>query len=137
VKTESTDRFGIERVQSALWNALQAVRTRCILISSDAAYLFAARLTGSARIGWILSGWSEDQQRRARALAPDLLLIDWTCLPRPPSALWRGPWRWAAYEVTDPQHALDLAARGIDFVETMDIGRLLADRRLGAAALDA
>jgi glycerophosphoryl diester phosphodiesterase len=137
VKTESIDRFGIERVQGAVWKALQAVRPRSILISYDDAFLFAARLTGSARIGWILSDSSEDRQRRARALAPDLLLIDWTRLPQSPTALWRGPWIWATYEVTDPQHALELAARGIGFVETMDTGRLLADRRLSAAAPDA
>lgn len=137
VKTESIERFGIERVRDVVWKSLRAVRPRCTLISYDDAFLFAARLAGPASIGWILSGWNEEQWRRASALSPDLLLINWTRLPQPPSALWPGRWDWATYEVTDVGQALELAARGIRFVETMDIGALLADPRLAAGTPDA
>lgn len=129
IKTESIQRFGAETVHAAVMRALEPVRDRCVLISYDAAFLFAARLAAPLRIGWVAAEWNEEYARRARALAPDFLFTNHTRLPPEPQALWPGPWQWAVYEVTDPVQALALAARGIAFVESMAVGELLADAR--------
>ena len=130
IKTESIQRFGVEQVHRAVWSALEPVRDRCVLISYDDAFLFAARMAAPTRIGWVISCWDAEHQQRARALAPDYLFTNWTRLPSEPQSLWSGNWQWAVYEVTDPDQALALSARGIALVESMAIGELLADSRL-------
>ncbi|MBI5463286.1 MAG: glycerophosphodiester phosphodiesterase [Gammaproteobacteria bacterium] len=130
IKTESIQRFGVEAVHEAVMRVLEPVRERCVLISYDDAFLFAARLATPLRIGWVAAEWSDDSARRARALAPDFLFTNHTRLPPEPQPLWPGPWQWVVYEVTDSVQALALAARGIAFVESMAVGELLADARL-------
>lgn len=134
IKTESIQHFGVEAVHAAVMRVLEPVRERCVLISYDDAFLFAARLATPRsmpmRIGWVASEWNDDCARRAHALAPDFLFTNHTRLPPELQPLWQGSWQWAVYEVTDPDHALALAARGIAFVETMAVGELLADARL-------
>lgn len=130
VKVESIRHFGGERVHRAIWDVLEPVRDRCVLISYDDAFLFAARLATPVRIGWVLSEWSDAQLQRARALAPDVLFVNHARLPPEPEPLWPGPWQWASYEITVADQALALAARGVVFIETMAIGELLADTRL-------
>ncbi|MFN2309239.1 MAG: glycerophosphodiester phosphodiesterase family protein [Gammaproteobacteria bacterium] len=132
VKVESIQRFGIGRTHRALWSALGPVRERCVLISYDDAFLFAARVAAPVRIGWIAAAWDDAHRRRAQALAPEVLFTNYTRLP--PGPLWDGPWRWAVYEVDDAELALALAARGITFIETMAVGELLADPRLAVDA---
>ena len=65
------------------------------------------------------------------------LRVGGATIPLPPlpagGPLAEGPWRWAIYEITDPEQALDLAARGAGLVETMMIGEMLADPRLAGA----
>jgi glycerophosphoryl diester phosphodiesterase len=130
VKTESIQRFGAETVHAAVMRVLEPVRDRCVLISYDDAFLFAARLAEGLRIGWVAAEWNDEYARRARALAPEFLFTNHARLPPEPQPLWSGPWQWAVYEVTDPAQALTLAARGIAFVESMAVGELLADARL-------
>lgn len=130
VKTESIQRFGVERVCRAVQSALEPVRDRCVLISYDDALLFAARRAAPVRIGWVAAAWDEAHLRRARALAPDFVFANHTRLPPEPEPLWPGPWQWAVYEITETAQALALAARGIAFIETMAVGGLLADPRL-------
>jgi len=133
IKTESIQRFGAEVVHTAVMRALGSVRERCVLISFDDTFLFAARLATPMRIGWVAAEWNDEQARRAHTLAPDYLFINYTQLPPAPQPLWPGRWQWAVYEVSAPERALALAARGIDFVETMAVGELLADARLADA----
>ncbi len=129
VKAESVQRFGAETVHAAVREVLAPVQERCVLISYDDAFLFSARLAAPIRIGWVVAQWDAAHARRAVALAPDFLFTNHLRLPAPPRALWPGPWQWAVYEVTDAGLALALAARGIDFVESMAVGELLADAR--------
>lgn len=130
IKSESIQRFGVETVYRAVWSALEPVRNRCVLISYDDAFLFAARNAAPTRIGWVMTSWDDVHQRRARALAPDYLFTNRSRLPPEPQPLWSGSWQWVVYEVTDPGQALALAARGVALVESMAIGELLADSRL-------
>ncbi len=135
IKTESIQQFGVEEVYRAVWLALAPVRDRCVLISYDEAFLFAARTAAPTRIGWVMTAWDDEQHRRARALSPDMLFTNWKRLPPASQPLWSGDWQWAVYEVADPAQALALATRGIRFVETMAIGELLQDARLREAIM--
>ena len=130
IKSASIGRFGIEAVHRAVVDALGPARGQCVLVSFDDAFLFAARLAVPMPIGWVISEWTEASMRRARILAPDMLFVDQQLLPPAGAALWTGDWQWVAYEVADADQALALSARGVQFVESMAVGELLADARL-------
>ena len=129
VKRGSLQRFGSERVVDRVLEVLGSARARCVIISFDRAAVEYARAAGAQEIGWVLEEWSADTRAEAEALRPDYLFCDYRCIPDD-SELWSGPWRWALYEVIEPELALVLAAFGAQFVETMAIKEMLSDRRL-------
>ena len=60
---------------------------------------------------------------RYEALQPEYLFCDHERLPAH-GRLRHGPWRWVIYEVTQLPLALELAARGADYIETMAVREL-------------
>lgn len=129
VKRASLARFGTGHVIERVLDVLQPVLARCAIISFDQAAIKACRESGAARIGWVLEDWSGDARSAADSLGPDYLFCDYRIIPDD-AELWPGSWRWALYEVIEPELALALAAFGARFVETMAIREMLADRRL-------
>lgn len=130
VKRASLRRFGIPHVLERVMHSLKPVIDRCVVISFEYHAVLKARQLGSSAIGWVIDAWHDRVRDAATKLAPQYLFLDHELLPPKPQPLWEGTWRWAAYEVADPALALELAARGIDFVETMAIGPMLEDERL-------
>jgi hypothetical protein len=59
-------------------------------------------------------------------MQPEYVFCDHRRMPAA-RALPAGPWTWVAYEVTDAQLALDLAARGVGMVESMAPLRLAGE----------
>ena len=113
LKQESIDIKGEVAMLAAVATALAGVRARCTLISFNAGVLALA--TGW-RVGWVTDAWP-------RALPPGIEV--WFCdvAALPPD----GPVNpfvvpLAVYEVTDPVLAQRLAARGVSFIESFDIG---------------
>lgn len=129
LKRASLQRFGVERVVDRVLEALEPVLARCVIISFDRTAAARARESGAAEVGWVLEEWGDDQRAHADALKPDYVFCDYRMIPDD-AELWPGPWRWALYEVIEPELALSLAAFGAHFVETMAIKEMLADRRL-------
>lgn len=129
IKGASLNRFGIDRVVARILEVLQPVLDRCVIVSFDRLAIERARETGAPAIGWVLEEWGEEARTIAERLKPEYLLCDYRMVPDDPG-LWPGPWRWALYEVIDPQLALGLAACGAQLVATMAIKEMLADRRM-------
>ena len=130
IKEESLRAFGTEVVVKAVLDALQVVMPQCVVISFDEAALRAARaVQPQVAIGWVLPRWDEKARATARALAPQYLFCDQKILPAQ-GVLWPGKWQWAIYEITDPELALSLAQRGIDWIETMVIVEMLQHPQL-------
>jgi glycerophosphoryl diester phosphodiesterase len=119
IKRESLDAFGTEAVVKRIMDTLAPCRERCVTISFDQDALIAARACGAARIGWVITAWSEAQHDVADALSPDYLFCNHRKLPAADTLLWSGPWRWVFYEVADPALARALARRGPALIETM------------------
>lgn len=133
IKTESLQRFGLDRVLSPCLEVMAPAAGQCIVTSySDELLEHARRLVGSP-IAWVLTDHDEDTLARARELAPEYLFCNVTKLPSG-SPLVAGPWRWAIYEITDPAAAVRLARRGAAMIETMAVGEMLEDPRLKKAA---
>jgi glycerophosphoryl diester phosphodiesterase len=125
IKRAALARFGVEAVVSRVLRALEPVQQRTIVISFSADAVRLARARGAGRIGWVLERYDDGAQSEARRLAPEFLFCNYTKFPPAPERPWVGPWDWVSYEVTDAAMALDLAARGVRYMETMAVAELM------------
>lgn len=128
IKTATVKHFGTQQVVQGLMSALEELQSQCVLISFDRVVLDAARKAGMSRIGWVLREWNEDSQKQAVTLSPDVLFCNVEKIGT--EDLWAGPWQWAVYDIVDPDEALHWFARGVHFIETWDVGKMLSDSRL-------
>ena len=99
---------------------------RCILIAFDERVLAAVRRLGLRRIGWVIEHVDAAARHTAESLRPELLICDYRKLPATADALWPGPWHWALYDICEPSLARQWLQRGAAFIETWDIGGMLA-----------
>ncbi len=129
IKEESLQHFGIEIVVKTITSLLKKHLSNYAIISFDMLAVRCARAMGAPAIGWVVPTWDDKSRVIATELAPDYLFCSYKKIPAS-ADLWRGPWQWALYEVTDAEVALTLAERGADLIETMAIGELLQDPTL-------
>jgi glycerophosphoryl diester phosphodiesterase len=129
IKRESAEAHGVDDTVALVLDVLAPVRERCVLISFVERAVMAARRLNAPATGWILNYYDDDSHRLADAMAPDYLICDHRKLPAAPATLWSGPWCWGSYEVTDVEHALALARRGVQVIESMAAGDLAGDPR--------
>lgn len=125
LKRASLRAFGPEVFVRKVVDAIKPVSRQCVLISFDLATVHHVRQTTSLRVGWVLPEYTNLSALKCEALAPDYVFCDHQLLTQTTSRLWRGPWRWAIYEVTTPKLALELAARGARLIETMAVRSML------------
>jgi glycerophosphoryl diester phosphodiesterase len=121
IKRASLVRFGYDQVVARVVNAIKPHRTQCVVISFDLAAVHRVRQVGGVAIGWVLSAYDAHTRLKYEALQPEYLFVDHEMLPAGGSALWRGPWRWAIYEVETLELAMALGARGAHYIETMAV----------------
>jgi glycerophosphoryl diester phosphodiesterase len=124
IKRASLRAFGPEVVVHRVAEVLKPVARQCVLISFDFAAIHLVRQTTQFRVGWVLPEYTNLSALKCEALAPDFVFCDHQLLTETNSRLWRGPWRWVIYEVTSAKLALELAARGAHFIETMAVRTL-------------
>lgn len=129
LKRASLRTFGHEIVVRKTCETLKPIARQCVIISFDLAAVHHVRQVSSYRIGWVLSDYSNLSALKCEALAPDYVFCDHQLLSEGTSKLWRGPWRWAIYEVTNRKLAMDLAARGAKLIETMAVRAMLREFR--------
>jgi glycerophosphoryl diester phosphodiesterase len=120
IKRASLTRFGHDQVVSRVVNTLRPMAGQCVVISFDLPAVHRARQLGGLPIGWVLSKYDQHSRMKYEALQPEFLFCDYKSLPRE-GVLWRGPWRWAMYEIDSLELAMSLAARGASYIETMAV----------------
>ena len=125
IKRSSLKHFGREAVLKAIHAVLEPLAERAIIISFDHDIIADFGKLGIYRTGWIIDEYSLQARTLAETLKPDYLICKAALLPDGPGEFWQGPWQWMVYSFDDPQHALDLAQRGIPFIETNAIGEML------------
>ena len=125
IKHASLARFGHDQVVARVLDALWPARAQCVVISFDLAAVYRARQLGGLAIGWVLSDYDSHSRLKYEAVQPEFLFCDHAKLPAR-GTLWRGPWRWAVYEVDSPTLALALAERGVHYIETMAVQEMSA-----------
>jgi glycerophosphoryl diester phosphodiesterase len=125
VKRASLVHHGLAPCMERILAALAPVRERCTLISFDADAVRHARAAGGMAIGWALDGDPAQLRPVLDLMKPEYVFCNHARLA-PGRPLPSGRWAWVIYEVTDADHALDLAARGAAMVESMAPFRLAA-----------
>jgi len=120
-KSESVARFGRDAVVTALASRLDGARGP-VVIGDDVAVLADLRERSGVRIGWLVAAFDAEQERRARALAPEYLFCCEAVVPAEDAPFWPGDWAWVVYGVAAPGRARSLLAQGAAIVETDDIG---------------
>src|SRR5688500_15554062 len=129
LKRASVRAFGQEAFVHKVLDVLRPIARQCVIISFDLATVHYVRQSSAIRIGWVLPEYTNLAALKCEALAPDYVFCDHQLLTETTSRLWRGPWRWAVYEVTTPKLALGLAARGAKLIETMAVRSMLREFR--------
>lgn len=135
IKQEAIDSIGIEKGVKMLAEICEPIIDRCSLIAYNDLALRCSRAMGFKSIGWILTAYDGESLEKATELAPDYLICNHTKLPEEMESLWRGPWKWALYEVTKGKLAMELAAKGANYVETMAVAELMKDKAMRSAEL--
>lgn len=128
IKRVGIERFGplgSGRLLDVVLPILDPVRSRVALISFSLPFLAAARALTHLPLGAVFDGFDERERPEVRALDPEYVFCDVDGLP-PAGRLDVGSAKLAVYEVADPRLALQLSARGVDLVETFEIGEMLA-----------
>jgi glycerophosphoryl diester phosphodiesterase len=133
IKRASLAHFGHEQVISRLVDVLRPAREQCVVISFDLAAIYRTRQLGGFAIGWVLTDYDPHARLKYEAVQPEFLFCDQAKLPAH-GALWRGPWRWAVYEIDVWEDALALAARGVHYIETMAVQPMCQALRAWQAA---
>ena len=126
IKRASMRRFGREVVLTRVAEIVRPVLDRCVFISFDLPSLKILRMMTGARVGWVLTDYSDAALQDAQSLAPEFLFCDLEQVPALAAKLWDGPWQWAVYEVRNLEAAQRCQALGASFVETMLVTELLA-----------
>ena len=129
LKRASLRTFGQEAFVRKVCDTLKPIARQCVIISFDLAAIHHVRQVSSYRVGWVLSEYSNLSALKCEALAPDFVFCDYQLLSEGTAKLWKGPWRWAIYEVTSRKLAMDLAARGAKLIETMAVRAMLREFR--------
>ena len=132
LKRASLRAFGHELVSRRVCEILKPIARQCVIVSADFAAAHHLRQVSTYRVGWMLSEYTTVSALKCEALAPDYLFCDHQLLTEHASRLWRGPWRWAIYEVNTRRHALELAARGARLVQTAAVRTMLREFRTPA-----
>lgn len=134
IKKESIERFGSRYTVARVLEALHPCMQQCVVISFVAEAIAQARELGAPRVGWAIRQFSNVVRQEATLLNPEFIFCDHAIIPaassKNPRPLWEGPWRWAVYEVSTVEHALELANLGADLIETFEIGELIRHPQL-------
>ncbi|WP_244859946.1 glycerophosphodiester phosphodiesterase family protein [Nitrosococcus oceani] len=122
IKTQSLQRFGIQRAVAQVLRVLESVKAQCVSISFEPQVIAVARENNISATGWVLPTWD---LVTALKLNPEYVFCNRTLVPSGWKNFAEYPWNWVIYEVVEIKEALEYAALGVEFIETMAIGEML------------
>lgn len=124
VKRESLARFGIGETLMKIFDAIESIREQCTIISFEYNALAVAREMEGCKIGWVVRHYDDESRAAAELMQPEMLCCNLEKIPK--DGVWPGPWQWMLYQTSDPSMVDYYGAMGIDYLETDDIGGMLA-----------
>lgn len=128
LKQESIDRFGVPLFMDEVYRRILKadVASQCVIISFNQEVIEYSRKISSMRTGWVLPKFNDANRLILDELKPDFLFWDKELLPAKDEDIWFGSWQNAVYNLDDVASAITMTNRGIGFLETNQIGTLMA-----------
>lgn len=123
IKEESLQWFGVELLVKKVLEVLSPVLGQTVIISFFKEALIESRRLGKREIGWVLTNFDEESRGLAKELNPDFLICNFNKVY---GELWQGEWSWFLYEIRDRASALQWFEKGVEYIETMHIGEMIA-----------
>lgn len=123
LKRISLEEFGVEVMVNCVLEQLHAVKPQCVIISYAVEALAAVQQKGWPAVGVVIDGWRQRNDPAIEKLKPAYLFCDIESLPRW-GRLHAGSSKLVVFECTNARQALQLAKRGVEFVETFAIGEM-------------
>ena len=128
LKEESLKRFGVGPFVKKVLEVLSPVLGQTVIISFLIDALIESRRLGKLEVGWVLTCFDEKSRGLADEMRPDFLICNFNKVC---GELWQGEWSWFLYEIRDPASALQWFEKGVEYIETMHIGEMMAGQRPG------
>lgn len=123
IKRTSLSRFGVTKTVARILHELKPVRRQCVPISYSLTALRAVLAQGWPIVGAVVDCWRDRKRPGLRELSPRYLFCDADGLPRFGKLKFEGA-QLAVFEVQSAATARQLAARGVELIETFHIGEL-------------
>jgi glycerophosphoryl diester phosphodiesterase len=122
IKDESIDQWGMEKVVDKVLACVEPVKHQCVIIADSLDALLYTRNSSDHKIGWVIHRYDDSHRERADQQAPDYLICNYKRISGDP---WPGSWQWMLYDISDPELAMKWAQKGVELIETRDIGGML------------
>ena len=134
IKQESLEQFGLQVFMDEVYQRIveAKIENQCVIISFNHLVIEYSRKLSPMRVGWVLPKWEEANKKILEKLEPDFIFCDKNFLPEDDNDIWTGSWQWAIYNLDDVESAIAMANRGFSFLETNQIGTLMADQQLSS-----
>ncbi len=127
IKDESVDMFGCQQVVEHVLKILAPVLDQCVVIGYSLQVIAAVREMSDLKVGWVLTKYDDASHQLAQQIVPDYIICNYQKIPDQTTSPWPGTWSWILYEITEREIAYKWRDRGVDFIETMDVGQLYTD----------
>ena len=125
LKQESFDHFGIEVFVDQVLSCIKSLATQVIVISFNHDALVYLKQKSTIRSGWIIRKMNRATLQQAAELNPQFMFIKHKACTKQSHDFSADAWDWVLYETSDPQVARELFKRGVAYVESNDICKLL------------
>jgi glycerophosphoryl diester phosphodiesterase len=127
IKDESINRWGMAKVVDKVLACIEPARRQCVIIGDSLDALLYANNKSGNRVGWVIHRYDDNHRELAARHAPDYLICNYRRISGDP---WPGSWQWMLYDISDPELAMNWAQKGVELIETRDIGGMLQHPQL-------
>ena len=122
IKDESLQQWGMENVVDKVLACIEPVKHQCVIIADSLDALLYTSNKSDNKIGWVIHCYDKAHRELADKHAPDFLICNYRRISGDP---WPGSWQWMLYDISDPELAMKWAQKGVELIETRDIGGML------------
>ena len=123
IKRQILEYMDIDAVVDSTLNNIAHASFNVVIISFVKEIVEFVQIKEGYASGWVLSKYDSVNQAIASELQPEYLFCNVKKINHP-SELWKGPWKWALYDIQNPVFAYELLEQGVDLIETGDIIKL-------------
>lgn len=123
IKRQCLEYVDLEIVMDTVLKDLEQAKFKTVIISFVREVVEQVKRKENIITGWVLSKYDRVNQAIANELQPDYLFCNVKKINKP-TELWKGSWKWALYDITNPTFAYELLEQGVDLIETGDVVRL-------------